>query len=220
MTRKLCLVQKVTVFPSLYHSHSRLFLITVPKIAYSYLCRQRSVTFHKKHTPPYIIVMAPTDINLGETRRWLAQLHTTNLPGPAPASSDSSTRSNSSADDSASPTFSSPGGIDPNTTTTAMMTSPLTESRAMRLQRLCEISEAAREAVPAGSVNACFTPNNINYISTAPSRWEESGQRSSPDAASPPLGRARWARKQSGQSLEELEGGSMRRFSLSRFRLR
>ncbi|OAQ96218.1 hypothetical protein LLEC1_01476 [Akanthomyces lecanii] len=174
--------------------------------------------------------MAPADINLSQTRRWLAQLHTTNLPPPQSASSDSSTHSSSgSADDGSSPTLASASGTgstesSPTTTTT----SPLTEARAKSLQRLCEISSAARDAdtVPASSdgVNARFAPGNINYIAVSSCGWlaatnGEQGQGAS--SASPTTGRLSWRRrKSSGQSLEELEGGSVRRFSLSRFKLR
>ncbi|TQV98026.1 hypothetical protein IF1G_03769 [Cordyceps javanica] len=178
--------------------------------------------------------MAPTDINLSQTRRWLAQLHTTNLP-PAPASSSSSsTHSGGSADYSPgtstlSSTGSSPGGFadlgSPATTTTAAAaaSSPLTEARAKSLQRLCEMGDA-HSPIPASSVNERFAPSNINYIKTGPDRWSaggEGGPASTPDAAaSPTMGRSRWSRKLSGQSLEALEGSSMRRFSLSKFKLR
>ncbi|KAJ4150328.1 hypothetical protein LMH87_011082 [Akanthomyces muscarius] len=173
--------------------------------------------------------MAPADINLSQTRRWLAKLHTTDLPPPPSASSESSMHSSSgSADDGSSRALSpSTSGIGSNTSSHTT-TSPLTEARARSLQRLCEISSGdARnaEAVSASGANERYAPGNINYIRTEPSRGcsaapaGEDGQGAS--SVSPTKRGSSWARrKSSGQSLEELEGGSsLRRFSLSKFKL-
>lgn len=177
--------------------------------------------------------MAPADINLSQTRRWLAQLHTTDLPPAPPASSESSMHSRSgSAGDASSPTLShstSGGcGIDSSSSSSPATASPLTEARAQSLQRLCEISSGyARnaEAVHARSVNEHFTPNNINYLKTERSDgWSAAavGEHGQGGSSVPPRKRrSSWARrKSSGQSLEELEGSSLRRFSLSKFKLR
>ncbi|KAM3513395.1 hypothetical protein MY11210_002976 [Beauveria gryllotalpidicola] len=181
--------------------------------------------------------MAPAEINLSQTRQWLAQLHTTNLP-PASApssssssssySSSSSTHSRGSADYTSSassyPVYSSGGGgggggtctPSPTTTTTKTTTassSPLTETRARSLQRLCALSDA-HKAAAAPSGNERFAPSNINYIrATTGSGGEGQGPM---DAQS--MGRSRSARRQSMQSLEAVERDATRRFWLSKLK--
>ncbi|OAA49016.1 hypothetical protein BBO_02061 [Beauveria brongniartii RCEF 3172] len=187
--------------------------------------------------------MAPAEINLSQTRRWLAQLHTTNLPPvPAPSSSSSSsstssfssTHSRGSVDytsSASSCTICSSAGCgggggtctsSPTTTTTAS-SSPLTETRARSLQRLCALSDAHRAAedevaaaaaaADAPSGNERFTPSNINYIRATRG---SGGQGSKMDAQ--PMGWSRWARRQSVQSLRAVERDAAPRFSLSKLK--
>ncbi|KAM0740530.1 hypothetical protein ACQRIT_005714 [Beauveria bassiana] len=109
-----------------------------------------------------IIVMAPAEINLIQTQRWLAQLYTTNLPPVSAPSSNSSSSSSSSSSThsrgsvdyissaSSCPVCSSGGSgtctSSPATTTTMASSSPLTEARAQSLQRLCALSDAHKAA--------------------------------------------------------------------------
>lgn len=189
--------------------------------------------------------MAPTDINLGQTHRWLAQLHTTNLPPSTSSGSSMHSSAGSSADYGCTFAASSPFSTSPTSSSsssgpspaTAVPPSPLSETRARSLQRLCEIGAAhasantATAAESAGTVphpagiTTRFGPSNINYIKAGSSgSWSAAGDNdsaaSSPLDASPIRGRSRWSRKSSGQSLEAVEGASMRCFSLSKFKLR
>lgn len=200
----------------------------------------------------YIENMAPTDLDLAQTKRWLAQLHTTDLPSAAAApppillttscSSLSSAHSGNSmvnwgdGSSNTSPTSSLGGGIDTRHTSVSSTTSnsssgsmetpspsPLTETRARRLQRLCDIGDAnncTTTASPHHDVNAGMSPNNINYMKNSTvAGWAASRGDVpwSPNADAPPVNRQRrWSRKQSWQSLEDVEGQSMRGFSLSR----
>ncbi|OAA70378.1 hypothetical protein ISF_02352 [Cordyceps fumosorosea ARSEF 2679] len=156
--------------------------------------------------------MAPLHINLSETSRWLAQLHTTNLipADGAPTSSSSassSTRSRGrSVDLSPTTSASSSSGSPTSPVDSGTTTCLLTESRARSLQRLCDLSD----------VNARFSPTNINYVKTAAPR----DKGASPTTTTTTTARSRWYRKASGQSLEALEGSSMRKYSFSKFRLR
>ncbi|ATY59509.1 hypothetical protein A9K55_002517 [Cordyceps militaris] len=164
--------------------------------------------------------MAPADMDLSQTRQWLAKLHTTNPPPPASnvsnSSSSSSTHSRGSAD------YSPGASLSPTSSSTSddAPTSPLTESRARSLQRLCELGDAHTEPVPAEIVNARLAPSNMNYIKTTALGDGGAGEKSVPVVSPREAGRSRWSRKSSEQSLEALEGDSVRRFSLSRFKLR
>lgn len=176
--------------------------------------------------------MAPANIDLDKTRRWLAQLRTTNLTQTPSAES---TSPGSSIDErNVSPT-SSPSSASEASNTTTPPSSPLTETRAKSLQRLCEIGGCdtadSLSSPPSGSaskaiddINARFPPTNINYIKSSElGGWSVGGNadiHTSPDASPTRGGRSRWSRGRQSQTLHALERDTTRRFSLSRFRLR
>ncbi|KAM3508934.1 hypothetical protein MY10362_000904 [Beauveria mimosiformis] len=194
--------------------------------------------------------MAPAEINLSQTRRWLAQLHTTNLPpvsAPSSSISSGSTSSSSSTHSRGSVDYASSasscticasagcgggtgGGTCTSSPTTTMTTttattttpssSPLTETRARSLQRLCALSDAHRAAedevvaaAAAPSGNERFAPSNINYI-----RATNGSGVKGPKMDAQSMGWSRWARRQSVQSLGAVERDAAPRFSLSKLK--